>query len=122
MVMRVAAGERLAADGEIVAGNSRFDQSLLTGESAPVVLRTGDTVLAGTLNLAAPVDVRVSHSGRDTTLAEIARLMDASTQDRSRYVRIADRAARLYAPAVHLLAALTVVGWLVSGATLTRRW
>jgi Cu2+-exporting ATPase len=118
MVMRVAAGERLAADGEIVAGNSRFDQSLLTGESAPVVLRTGDTVLAGTLNLAAPVDVRVSHSGRDTTLAEIARLMDASTQDRSRYVRIADRAARLYAPAVHLLAALTVVGWLVSGATL----
>jgi Cu2+-exporting ATPase len=118
MMMRVAAGERLAADGDIVTGRSRFDQSLLTGESAPVALQPGDTVLAGTLNLAAPVDVRVSHAGRDTTLAEIARLMEASTQDRSRYVRIADRAARLYAPAVHLLAVLTVAGWLLSGATL----
>ncbi|WAT18182.1 heavy metal translocating P-type ATPase [Aurantiacibacter sp. MUD11] len=118
MVMRVAAGERLAADGEIVSGHSRFDQSLLTGESAPVPLATGDAALAGTLNLSAPVDIRVSHAGRDTTLAEIARLMEASTQNRSRYVRIADRAARLYAPAVHSLAALTVVGWLIAGATL----
>jgi len=118
MIMRVAAGERLAADGEIVAGASRFDQSLLTGESAPIALRTGDAALAGTLNLEAPVDVRVSHAGHDTTLAEIARLMEASTQSRSLYVRIADRAARLYAPAVHLLAALTVTGWLLAGAGL----
>lgn len=116
-VMRVAAGERLAADGEIVSGASTFDQSLLTGETAPVVARAGDGVLAGTLNLDAPVDVRVSHAGRDTTLAEIARLMEASTQNRSRYVRIADRAARLYAPAVHTLAAVTVIGWLVAGAS-----
>ncbi|MGZ5794871.1 MAG: heavy metal translocating P-type ATPase, partial [Croceibacterium sp.] len=118
MIMRVAAGERLAADGEIVSGISRFDQSLLTGESAPVALGTGEAALAGTLNLDAPVDVRVSHAGHDTTLAEIARLMEASTQNRSRYVRIADRAARLYAPAVHSLAALTVAGWLLSGAGL----
>jgi len=118
MVMRVATGERLAADGEIVTGASRFDQSLLTGESAPIPLHTGDAALAGTLNLEAPVDVRVSHAGHDTTLAEIARLMEASTQSRSRYVRIADRAARLYAPAVHSLAALTVVGWLIAGASL----
>lgn len=117
-VMRVAAGERLAADGEIVSGASSFDQSLLTGETAPVTARAGDTVLAGTLNLDAPVDVRVSHAGRDTTLAEIARLMEASTQNRSRYVRIADRAARLYAPAVHTLAAVTVIGWLMAGASL----
>jgi Cu2+-exporting ATPase len=118
MVMRIAAGERLAADGEIVSGESRFDQSLLTGESAPVALRQRDRALAGTLNLEAPVDVRVSHAGHDTTLAEIARLMEASTQNRSRYVRIADRAARLYAPAVHTLAALTVVGWLLASAGL----
>ena len=118
MVMRVAAGERLAADGEIIAGSTSFDQSLLTGESAPVTGHTGDMALAGTLNLTAPVDVRVSHAGHDTTLAEIARLMEASTQNRSRYVRIADRASRLYAPAVHSLAALTVIGWLISGASL----
>ncbi|MCB2066249.1 MAG: cadmium-translocating P-type ATPase [Erythrobacter sp.] len=118
MVMRVAAGERLAADGTILTGASSFDQSLLTGESAPVALGTGEAVLAGTLNLSAPVDVRVSHAGHDTTLAEIARLMEASTQNRSRYVRIADRAARLYAPAVHTLAAVTVIGWLLAGASL----
>ncbi|AKH43782.1 Cu2+-exporting ATPase [Altererythrobacter atlanticus] len=118
MVMRVAAGERLAADGEIITGSSRFDQSLLTGESAPVAGHRGDQALAGTLNLDAPVDVRISHAGHDTTLAEIARLMEASTQNRSRYVRIADRAARLYAPAVHTLAAAAVIGWLIAGAGL----
>lgn len=118
MLMRVAAGERLAADGEIVAGASRFDQSLLTGEAAPIARRTGDPVLAGTLNLDAPVDVRVSQVGRDTTLAEIARLMEASSQSRSRYVRLADRASRLYAPAVHTLAAVATLGWLLAGAGL----
>lgn len=118
MVMRVAAGERLAADGVIVSGSSRFDQSLLTGESAPVAAHQDDAALAGTLNLDAPVDVRVTGVGDDTTLAEIARLMEASAQDRSRYVRLADRASRLYAPAVHTLAALTVAGWLIAGASL----
>jgi len=118
MVMRVATGERLAADGQIVKGASQFDQSLLTGESAPISLASGDDVLAGTLNIQAPVDVRVTQAGHDTTLAEIARLMEASTQNRSRYVRIADRAARLYAPAVHSLAALTVIGWLIADASL----
>ena len=118
MTMRIAAGERLAADGEIVAGASRFDQSLLTGESAPVPRRRGDRVLAGTLNLDAPVDVRVSRTGRDTSLAEIARLMEVAGQSRSRYVRIADRASRAYAPAVHTLAAAAVIGWLLAGAGL----
>ena len=116
MLMRVAAGERLAADGEILTGTSRFDQSLITGESAPVAAATGERVLAGTLNLDAPVDVKVSAAGADTTLAEIARLMEAAAQDRSKYVRIADRAARLYAPLVHSLAALTFLGWMLAGA------
>ncbi len=116
MVMRVAAGERLAADGEIVGGRSAFDQSLLTGESAPVPAGEGALVHAGTLNLDAPVDVRVTAAGADTSLAEIARLMDAADQPRSVYVRIADRASRLYAPAVHTLAALSFLGWMLAGA------
>ncbi|MDN3647247.1 heavy metal translocating P-type ATPase [Pontixanthobacter aestiaquae] len=118
MVMRVASGERLAADGVVLSGCSTFDRSLLTGETTPVAAGKGDAVLAGTLNLGSPVDVTVTETGGGTTLAEIARLMEASTQNRSRYVRIADRAARLYAPAVHLLSALTVIGWLIAGATL----
>ncbi|MBC2670711.1 heavy metal translocating P-type ATPase [Novosphingobium piscinae] len=118
MTMRVAAGERLAADGEILSGHSRFDQSLLTGESAPVAAGPGAVVHAGTLNLEAPVDVRIAAAGQGTTLAEIARLMDAAGQARSRYVRIADRASRLYAPAVHTLAALSFAGWMLHGAGL----
>ncbi|MCY1672245.1 heavy metal translocating P-type ATPase [Novosphingobium sp. SL115] len=116
MIMRVAAGERLAADGEVVRGTTRFDQSLLTGESAPVPALPGGLVHAGTLNIDAPVDVRVNATGQDTALSEIARLMDVAGQSRSKYVRIADRASRLYAPAVHTLAAVTFAGWMLAGA------
>ncbi len=116
MLMRVASGERLAADGEIAAGAGRFDQSLLTGESAAVPATTGDPVHAGTLNLDAPIDVRVTAAGQDTSLAEIARLMESAGQARSAYVRIADRASRLYAPAVHSLALASFIGWMLAGA------
>lgn len=118
MVMRVAAGERLAADGKIVRGTSRFDHSLLTGESAPLPLGEGETAHAGTLNLEASVDVEVSAAGSDTSLAEIARLMEAAGQARSAYVRIADRASRYYAPAVHTLALVSFIGWMLLGAGL----
>ena len=116
MRMLVAAGERLAADGIIEAGTTSIDLSLLTGESAPQSASAGDTVNAGTLNLAAPVTVRVTAAGDDTGIADLARLMEQAAQGRSRYVRIADRAARLYAPAVHTLAALSFVTWLALGA------
>ncbi len=76
----------------------------------------GDRVHAGTLNCDAPVDVRIVAAGADTSLAEIARLMDAAGQARSKYVRLADRASRLYAPAVHTLAALSFAGWMLAGA------
>lgn len=116
VVMLVAAGERLAADGTVIQGRSTFDQSLLTGESVPVVRTVGDAVLAGTLNQGAPVRVRVTAAADSSAVADIARLMENAGQSRSRYVRIADRAARLYAPAVHTLAALSFAGWVWAGA------
>jgi P-type Cu2+ transporter len=116
MVMLVAAGERLAADGIIIKGRSHFDLSLLTGESAPVTVAKGDTVHAGTLNIDAPVEIRIIAAGAKTALADIARLMEDAGQSRSRYVRIADRAARYYAPAVHTLALLSFAGWMLAGA------
>jgi len=116
MRILVAAGERLAADGVIESGRSSLDLSLITGESVPVEAGAGDRVLAGTLNVDAPLTVRVTAVGRDTAIAEIARLMEQAAQPRSRYVRIADRAARFYAPAVHTLAALSFVGWVIAGA------
>lgn len=114
--MLVAAGERVAADGRIVAGESAVDASILTGESAPVSLAPGDQLLAGMLNLGAPLTVGVTAAGEDRTIAGLARAMEDAGQHRSRYVRIADRASRLYAPAVHTLSALTFAGWLLAGA------
>ena len=116
MRLLVAAGERLAADGIVEEGASALDLSLLTGESAPQRAAAGDKVLAGTLNLEGPLTVRVTAAGPDTAIADIARLMEQAGQGRSRYVRIADRAAGLYAPAVHTLAASSFLLWLLMGA------
>jgi P-type Cu2+ transporter len=116
MEMLVAAGERLAADGDVVSGSTRLDLSLLTGESAPAAVAPDARVHAGTLNLDAPIRVRVTAAGQDTAIADIARLMEEAGQGKSRYVRIADRAARYYAPAVHTLALLSFAGWMIAGA------
>nr|WP_246543823.1 heavy metal translocating P-type ATPase [Novosphingobium profundi] len=116
MVMLVAAGESLAADGVIVEGRTRVDSSMLTGESDPRPALVGDTIHAGMINLGDPVRVKVTAAAQDTALADIARLMDEAGQSRSRYVRIADRASRLYAPAVHTLALLSFAGWMLAGA------
>lgn len=116
MLMLVAAGDALAADGEIEHGQTALDNSMLTGESLPQPVATGDLVHAGAINLGDPVHARVTAASSDTALAKIARMMDEAGQSRSYYVRIADRAARLYAPAVHSLALLAFVGWMMAGA------
>jgi Cu2+-exporting ATPase len=115
IVMLVAAGEALAADGEVIEGKGSVDNSMLTGESRPDPVGPGDKVNAGAINLIDPLQIRVTAVAGDTVIAEIARLMDEAGQSRSRYVRIADRASRLYAPAVHSLAALSFIGWMLVG-------
>ena len=115
MTVAVAAGERLPADGVIREGVSDMDRSLLTGESAPETVKPGSAVHAGELNVTAPVIVEVTAAGNDTFLSELVRLMSAAEQGQSLYIRIADRLARFYSPAVHTLAAATLIGWLVLG-------
>ncbi|KRB81202.1 nitrogen fixation protein FixI [Sphingomonas sp. Root710] len=116
MTLLVSAGERFAADGLIDEGESAVDRSLITGESRAEPVAKGAAVIAGSLNLTGPLTVRVTATGPDTTIAGMARLMEAAGQGRSRYVRIADRAARYYAPAVHTLAAASFIGWMIAGA------
>ena len=112
MTMIVAAGERFAADGLVSSGVSEIDRSLVTGESNPQSVASGALVHAGMLNLTGPLVVTVTAAGQDTFLAEITRLMAFAEQGRSRFVQIADRLARVYAPGVHFLAGLTLVSWL----------
>lgn len=116
MLVLVAAGEALAADGEIEDGSSSIDNAMLTGESTPEAVGKGSLVHAGAINLGAPFRMRLTRTADDTALAEIARLMDEAGQSRSHYVRIADRASRAYAPLVHALAAIAFAGWMIAGA------
>ena len=113
MIVAAAAGDRIAADGVVASGCSELDNSLLTGETLPAAVAPGTSVHAGALNLSAPLEIRVTAAGENTFLAGIARLMALAEQGRARYVRIADRVARLYAPVVHILAASTFLGWLL---------
>ncbi len=110
-------GERSSVDGSVIEGQSKIDQSLITGETLPVKARPGIAVYAGTLNLSGALRVRVAAASEGTLLAEIGRLLENAVQARSRYVQLADRAARLYAPVVHVTALLTMLGWAAFGAS-----
>jgi len=114
-VVLVAAGERIPVDGTIREGASDLDLGLITGESAPVAAGPGDRVFAGTLNLGGPLRIAATAAGPGTLLAAIARWMEEAERGRGRYVALADRVARRYAPVVHLLAASTFAGWMLLG-------
>ena len=114
MTVRTMAGERVAIDGRIIKGQSDVDRSLVTGESVPQVVQSGSFVEAGTLNLTGPVDIRVTHDARHSFLAQVTQMMEAAEKGRGTFTRIADRMAQIYAPAVHLLAALAFVGWMIA--------
>lgn len=111
----VRPGERISVDGVIVDGRSEIDSSLVTGETRPAAVATGANVYAGTLNLTGTIRVRVSAAEEGTLLAEVQALLDKATENRSAYVQLADRAARLYAPVVHVTALVTFLGWLAYG-------
>ena len=114
-LLLVAAGERLGADGIVREGASALDASLVSGESLPVRVTPGVSVFAGMVNLGAPIRVAVTAAGEHTLLSEIVRLVEAAERGRSRFIALADRVARAYAPVVHLTALLTFFGWLVLG-------
>jgi P-type Cu2+ transporter len=109
----VAPGERVAVDGVIEEGVSDIDRALLTGETEPVPARAGDAIQAGVVNLTRALTMRAVASAQESTVAELARLMELGEQSRSNVMRLADQAAKLYVPVVHTLALATFLGWLV---------
>jgi Cu2+-exporting ATPase len=114
----VGLGEQVGVDGVVEAGRSTLDASLVTGESLPVSVEPGTRVFAGTLNQGAALTVRATATGAGTLLAECVRLIDAAETRRGRFVVLADRVARRYAPAVHVTALLTFLFWFfIAGAS-----
>jgi P-type Cu2+ transporter len=114
----VKAGERVPADGNVISGSSEIDESLVTGETGRRAVTAGATIYTGSTNYSGALTMRVTAAGVGTLLDEVERLLEKAVAARSRYLRLADRAARLYAPMVHLTAALTAIGWLIAGAPL----
>ncbi|MDE2368320.1 MAG: copper-translocating P-type ATPase [Burkholderiales bacterium] len=112
----VRPGERVAVDGEIVAGRSHLDESMITGESMPVARSEGERVTGGAINAEGLLTVRTLAVGAETTLARIIRLVESAQAGKAPIQRIVDRVAAVFVPIVLGIAALTMVGWLVAGA------
>jgi len=110
----VATGMRVPVDGRLLSSAAHTDRAFLTGESDPVTHTEGAVLHAGEINLGAPFDLMAEAVGQDTRLHQIANLVETAENARNRYTSLADKAAKIYAPAVHLLAGATFVGWLLA--------
>ena len=113
-ILQVASGARVPVDGILLSDDALMDRAFLTGESAAVNAQKDDLLQAGEINLAAPLRLRATAVGEDTTLRRMAALVETAENGRNAYTALADRAAQVYAPAVHLLALVAFLGWLVA--------
>ncbi|HEY7144696.1 MAG TPA: heavy metal translocating P-type ATPase, partial [Streptosporangiaceae bacterium] len=109
-------GERIAADGEVLSGQSAVDRSMMTGESVPVDAAAGDAVTGGTIALTGRLVVRADKVGADTQLAHLIKLVQQAQAGKAGIQRLADRVCAVFVPAVLACAALTLAGWLAAGS------
>jgi Cu+-exporting ATPase len=114
-VFIVRPGEQIATDGIVTAGTSAVDASMLTGESVPVEVGPGDTVVGATVNAGGRLSVRATRIGADTQLAQIARLVEDAQNGKAQVQRLADRVSGIFVPVVILLSLATLAAWLLTG-------
>jgi Cu+-exporting ATPase len=110
----VRPGEKIATDGEVVEGSSAVDTSLVTGESVPVEVRPGDSVVGATVNAGGRLVVRATRVGADTQLAQMARLVEQAQNGKAQVQRLADRVSAVFVPTVLVLAVVTFGSWLAA--------
>ena len=115
----VRPGEKIATDGVITEGSSAVDASMLTGESVPVEVGPGDSVVGATVNAGGRIVVRATRIGSDTQLAQMARLVEEAQNGKAEVQRLADRVSGIFVPIVIALAVATLGFWLGTGAGLT---
>lgn len=112
-VVEVRGNETVPVDGDVIDGESSLDQSLLTGESLPLRAVAGDHVCAGTINVRAPLRIRVTATGEQTRVGKLLRIVEECAARPAPMVRLADRLAGWFTAAVLTLAAVTVAVWLI---------
>ena len=115
-VFVVRPGEKIAADGEVLSGESAVDRSMMTGEPVPVETAGGDAVTGGTIALTGRLVVRAVQVGEHTQLAQLVALVGRAQADKAAIQRLADRVCGVFVPLVLAAAALTLTGWLLAGA------
>ena len=117
-VIRVLPGERFAADGDVVQGRTQADESMLTGEAMPVPKELGDAVTGGSLNGEGSVDVKVRAIGARSVLSRIIGLVQDAQATKAPVQRMVDQVAAVFVPVVLVIALVTLVAWLWTGAPL----
>ncbi len=108
-------GEKIPADGVVIAGSTAVNESALTGESMPKDKTAGDRVYAGTINTNGTIKVNVQFAGNDTSLAKIIRLVSDAAATKAPIARIADRAAAVFVPVVMAIAVIAFAVWMITG-------
>lgn len=114
-VLKVLPGARIPTDGEVLEGTSYVDESMLTGESAPVHKAAGDSVIGGTVNMGGALRIRASRVGADTALSQIVRLVENAQLSKAPIQAFADRVSAVFVPIVAVLALLTWLMWYLAG-------
>ncbi len=115
-IVRCLPGDHIPADGRIQSGTASIDESLVTGESQPVVLKKGSRVLEGTTNLDGMLDIEVTSRGEDSTLNKIARLVEQAQLGKASIQRAVDRVCGIFVPIVVAIAILTLGVWMILGS------
>ncbi len=111
-------GERIPADGYVIYGTTSVDESMLTGESIPVLKKENDYVYTGTVNIDGSIGFVVTNTGGDTMLSEIVNLLEEAKSTKAPVARMADKVASYFVPAVISIALISCICWLISGRTL----
>ena len=109
--IRILPGSTIATDGIIVNGNTSIDESIITGEFIPLHKNINDSVIAGSLNVENPIDIRVTAIGKGTQISTIMSLLDRASQDKPKIAQLADKLAQYFVAAVLLISAIVFTAW-----------
>ncbi len=114
-ILLIKPGSKIPLDGVIIKGSCSADESMLTGESLPVEKYVGDGVVAGSININGLLEVQVTHTGNDTTLAKIIKFVEDAQSKKAPISKTADRVSGIFVPTVIIIALISAVIWLIAG-------